>query len=130
LVTEDARKYLEMIQAVISRLASHAFLLKGWSVTLTSALPGFAGRVQGAQLVRLTLVPAVLFWALDAYYLTQERRHRALFARARDGHSPPYTFDEPALGGVAWLRAACSVTVAALHGVIALLALLLSVTWR
>jgi hypothetical protein len=33
----DKIKHLEMIQAVISRLANNSFLLKGWSITLVSA---------------------------------------------------------------------------------------------
>lgn len=36
-IDEDQRKYLEMIQAVIARLASNSFILKGWSVTLVGA---------------------------------------------------------------------------------------------
>jgi hypothetical protein len=31
-------KHLELIQAVISRMAGNSFLLKGWSVTLAAAL--------------------------------------------------------------------------------------------
>lgn len=129
-MTDDARKYLEMIQGVITRLSSHSFLLKGWSVTLASALLGFAGREQDDQLARLALLPALIFWALDAYYLGQERRHRLLFARARDGASPPFAFDAPPLTFGTWIRVLWSVTVAGLHGSISLLALYLSFAWR
>ena len=31
-------KHLEMIQAVITRMAKNSFLLKGWSITLTAAI--------------------------------------------------------------------------------------------
>lgn len=130
MTTDDTRKYLEMVQATVSRLASHSFVLKGWGVTLASALLGFAGRAQDAQLAALTLAPALIFWALDAYYLGQERRHRTLFARARDGLSPPFAFDEPPLSWRGWTRALASVTVAGLHGSIVLLALGLALAWR
>lgn len=129
-MSDDQRKYLEMIQSVIARLASHSFLLKGWSVTLATALLGFAGRAQDEQLARLALVPALIFWSLDAYYLGQERRHRHLFSRARDGTSPPFAFDEAPLTAAGWFRAVGGLTVIGLHGVLALLALTLSLIWR
>ncbi len=129
-MTDDVRKYLEMIQGVITRLASHSFLLKGWTVTLASALLGFAGREQDDQLARLALLPTLIFWALDAYYLGQEQRHRLLFAQARDGVSPPFSFNAPPLTLGTWIRALWSVTVVGLHGSISLFALYLSFVWR
>jgi len=42
---EDQRKHLELIQAVITRMAGNSFLIRGWSVTLVSALfTGSKGR--------------------------------------------------------------------------------------
>jgi phosphotransferase system glucose/maltose/N-acetylglucosamine-specific IIC component len=129
-LNEDQRKSLELLQAVIARLASNSFLLKGWSVTLASALLGFAGRQEDADLARLTLLPALIFWALDAYYLAQERQYRQLFSQTRDGVLPPFTFEVPRLSLGQWLRALVSMTVVGLHGLIAALALYLSFAWR
>ena len=33
---ENKRAHLEMIQAVITRMAGNSFLIKGWSVTLVA----------------------------------------------------------------------------------------------
>ncbi|MEN9503463.1 MAG: hypothetical protein RI964_2748 [Pseudomonadota bacterium] len=38
----DRLKHLEMLQQVITRMASNSFLIKGWSITLISALLAFA----------------------------------------------------------------------------------------
>ena len=37
-MTDDQRKHLEMIQTIIARLATNSFAVKGWSITLASAL--------------------------------------------------------------------------------------------
>lgn len=39
---EEKMRHLEMIQNVISRMASNSFLLKGWTVTLVVGLLAFA----------------------------------------------------------------------------------------
>lgn len=128
-MNEDERKYLEMIQAVIARLASNSFLLKGWSVTLASALLGYASSQQSSLLASLTLLPALVFWSLDAYYLAQERLHRELFERAREGKSDLYAFDTLSLSFTAWLVAAARPTTCVLHGAVAGLAVLLLSIW-
>ena len=35
---ENKRKHLEFIQAIISRMASNLFFLRGWTITLIGAL--------------------------------------------------------------------------------------------
>lgn len=126
---EDQRKYLEMIQAVIARLASNSFILKGWSVTLVSGLLGFAGQQLDPQTALLALLPALVFWMLDAYYLAQERQQRELFAQARDGASRAFAFDVPRLSVRDWLGAAFDSTVCGLHGPMAALVVVLSLVW-
>ena len=75
---EDLRKHLEFIQSVIERHARASFLLKGWSVTIVAAV--FLLAVRGAEPVLAMLagvLPTVVFWGLDGYYLRQERLYRA-----------------------------------------------------
>jgi hypothetical protein len=76
-------KHLDNIQAVITRLAQSSFTIRGWSVTLVSvffAILVSASRAGG--IVFTALVPTVIFWCLDAYYLRQERLFRQLHAAA------------------------------------------------
>ena len=64
---EDQRKHLELIQAIVARLAANSFTIKGWSVTIGSALLAFSVKDSDWHLALLTLLPILLFWGQDAY---------------------------------------------------------------
>jgi len=77
-------KHLEMIQVVISRMAGNSFLLKGWSITLTAAVFALASNKDShALLVLVALLPVVMFWWLDGFFLHQERLFRKLYDHVR-----------------------------------------------
>lgn len=75
---ESRIRHLEMIQRVVDRLAGNCFALKGWSVTVVSALFVLAAKDTNEGYAALALFPALCFWGLNAYYLRQERLFRAL----------------------------------------------------
>jgi hypothetical protein len=90
---EEGRiKHLEMIQAVIGRLGTDSFLVKGWAVTVVGAFLGFAVRAEDPELALASLFPTLLFWGLDAYFLRSERLFRALYDHVRNGPEgvPPF----------------------------------------
>jgi len=62
-------KHLDLVQSVISRMAQNSFHLKGWSVTVATAIFAFAAKESSPGFAVLALFPAVAFWCLDAYYL-------------------------------------------------------------
>ena len=77
-------KHLEFIQGVVNRLASDSFRLKGWTVVLVAALfvvLARGGRIESAS---IGLVPVLVFWGLDGYFLWQERLFRALYDHVRN----------------------------------------------
>ena len=80
---ENKRKHLEMIQNVINRLSRNSFLLKGWCVVLVSALFALAGGINNIYFVYIAYFPLLAFWALDAYFLHQDRLFRALYDYVR-----------------------------------------------
>lgn len=80
---EDLTKHLEFVQAVIARMAGNSFLLKGWTVTLSSALFALAAKDANPLFAVIALVPAVAFWCLDAYYHRLERLYRRHFDELR-----------------------------------------------
>lgn len=88
-MSETTIKHLEMIQAVIARMAGNSFALKGWAVTVTGAVLAFGADRKDTAVALLALVPAVVFWGLDGYYLALERRFRALYDDVRTGKAPP-----------------------------------------
>jgi hypothetical protein len=77
-------KYLDYLQAAITRMAANGFTAKGWSITLTTALLGIAVKDGNNQFALVGLVPVLLFWSLDAYFLALERRFRGLFGKAAE----------------------------------------------
>jgi len=82
---EKLIKHLEMIQGVVNRLAGNSFAMKGWSVTLVSALIAIAVDKGDGRFALAGLLPALLFWILDGYFLWQERLFRQLFDAVRLG---------------------------------------------
>lgn len=76
-------KHLEMIQAVIARLGSDSFLVKGWAVAATGVFLGFAVSNDQAWLALPSVVITGMFWTLDTYYLRSERLFRLLYDRVR-----------------------------------------------
>ena len=72
-----------MIEAVVNRLSTNSFLLKGWSVILVSALFALAAANAKLQFTCLAYFPAAAFWILDGYFLRQERLFRELYDHVR-----------------------------------------------
>jgi hypothetical protein len=82
--TNDNRlAHLGMIQGVINRMAGTSFILKGWSVTLVAAMSALAADNSRQAFAYLALLPALVFWGLDAYYLRQERLFRKVYDAVR-----------------------------------------------
>lgn len=72
-------KHLEMVQDVIKRMASNSFTLKGWTVTLVSAIFALSKLDTDKSFALFVFVPIITFWLLDSYYLYQERLYRQLY---------------------------------------------------
>lgn len=72
-------KHLELVQNVISRMASNSFMLKGWAVTLVAGIFALAEKDADKLYFLVSYIPVVVFWWLDAYYLFQERLYRLLY---------------------------------------------------
>ena len=62
---EKKIKHLEMIQVIINRLAGNSFLLKGWCVTLVSALLALSSKDSNTKFILVAYYPVFMFWILD-----------------------------------------------------------------
>jgi hypothetical protein len=82
-MNEKKIKHLELIQAIINRLANSSFLIKGWCVTLVAAILALANKDMNRGFIVIVLVPIVLFWCLDAYFLNLEKLFRELYNKVR-----------------------------------------------
>ena len=84
-MSEERRlKHLELIQGIITRLSTNAFLLKGWSVVLVSALFALSAADRRMELAAIAFLPALVFWGLDGFFLWRERHYRELYDRVRN----------------------------------------------
>ena len=106
---ENKVAHLEMIQRVITRMASNSFLIKRWSVTLVAALFALTAVNMNVLFTCLAFFPIFMFWALDAYFLRQERLFGKLYDHVRlsdwiDFSMDTRPFEEQVAGmfGVAW----------------------------
>ena len=70
------QKHLEIMQGVINRMAENSRTCKVWCVTLVAATLVLVARTGEPQHALIALVPTVLFYVLDAYYLSLERGFR------------------------------------------------------
>jgi hypothetical protein len=76
---ESKLKHLEFIQNIITRMNTNSFLVKGWNITIVSALIAIYASNQNICILLIGIIPTILFWFLDTYYLTQERKFRGLY---------------------------------------------------
>lgn len=79
-------KHLEFIQNNISRMNQCSFQIKGWMITVVTALLAlYAASVNiengtgNNVFLIVAIIPVLVFWMLDSYYLAQERKFRALY---------------------------------------------------
>lgn len=79
----NKHKHLEFIQASISRMSGNLFLLKGWSITLIAALFALAAKDTNKAYIIVAYFPLFIFWFLDGYFLSMERRFRSLYEHVR-----------------------------------------------
>lgn len=115
-------KHLDFIQAVITRMNRCSFLLKGWSVTLVSALFAFAAKGIDSRFVLVAYFPAIAFWVLDAFFLDQEKRYRKLYKMVitNDERVSELEMDTTKVEGIdgSWLNTMFSPTLRIFHGIV------------
>lgn len=118
---------LQFVQAAVERMAANSFLLKGWSVTIASAILAFAAKDARADMVPVVMLPATVFWGLDAYYLRQERLFRCLYEdlcrsaqSARESVAIPFSLSTARFRSQVpgWFATLWAPTVLALHGAV------------
>jgi hypothetical protein len=66
----------KIVQDIITRMGHNSFLIKGWAVSLVVVSLLFEGVVYHHF---IALIPWIVFWGLDAYFLQLERLYRQLY---------------------------------------------------
>ena len=81
---QERIQHLEFIQNIINRMNSNSFQIKEWMITIVSALLALYASSDNVTYVFVAIVPTLLFWYLDAYYLQLERKYRGLYDDVKD----------------------------------------------
>ena len=118
-------KHLALISAVVTRLANNSFLIKGWSLTLVSALATFI--LKESVSISVALIPLVgssFLWFLDAYYLQQERLFRKLYNEVRVLNEKDIDFSMVSNATVSFFAALWSRTLVLFHALPVLMSLI------
>jgi hypothetical protein len=82
-ISELRVKHLEMLQALITRMAGYGASFKSYCITVTTAVIGFAFTLHRPAVAALALLPVIAFGVADAQYLRVERRFRGVFNLVR-----------------------------------------------
>jgi len=123
---EEKLKHLEFIQNVITRMNTNSFLIRGWMITLVSALFALAAKDADSRYVIVTYIAIPVFWGLDAFYLSQERQYRDLYDDVRRKESTDFSMDASLynIGKNTWSRTVFSKTMRILYPSMLVIAIL------
>lgn len=134
--SDARRQHLDFIQAAVGRMSSASAVAKGWALTIATAAYGYAGTNSSVVVALLGMFAVLLFAAVDARYLREERKYRLLFDGARDGTVDLYemnatrycaTLTRAQCESIGWGKVVWSWSVRDYYGIILLVGLALLV---
>jgi hypothetical protein len=82
--SQAVQAHLGLMQGVIQRMASNSSSCKTWCVTLVSAILVTVADRNKTEYAVIGAIPILLFFALDTYYLSLEKRFRDSYNRFID----------------------------------------------
>lgn len=74
--SQAVQAHLGIIQSVIQRMASNSASCKAWCITLVSAILVIVADKGKPQYALIAVIPNILFFVLDSYYLALEKMFR------------------------------------------------------
>lgn len=72
-------KHIEIYQSLIVRMANNSAECKKWAIGLVSAIMILVAEKGIVNAAALAIIPVILFWFLDAYYLALEKQFRNIY---------------------------------------------------
>jgi len=120
-MNEKKLKHLEFIQNIITRMNGNSFLIKGWAITLVSALFALAAKDANLNYVLISYIVIPVFWILDGFFISTERQYRDLYNEIRIFDEENIDFDMNAsrfkIGDRKWINSIFSKTLIPFYGV-------------
>lgn len=82
-MSDKKLKHLDFIHNTINRMSTNSFLIKGWAVTIISALFIFSDDKMNERILAIAILAMMVFWYLNGFFLHQERKFRGLYDKVR-----------------------------------------------
>lgn len=76
-------KHLDYIHNTINRMSTNSFIVKGWLITLISAIFVLSDKTTNQDYLFISLLTIPVFWYLNAFFLKIERKYRKLYDDVR-----------------------------------------------
>jgi hypothetical protein len=93
--SNSVQTYLNILQGIITRMAASSANCKTWCVSLVSAILVVIADKNKPNYAWIALIPIVLFFLLDSYYLGLERSFREIYnSFVKDLHFGEVTTDK------------------------------------
>ena len=77
--SQSVQSHLTILQNVIQRMASNSSSSKAWCITLVSAILVIVADKGKPHYALIAIIPTLLFFVLDTYYLALEKGFRASY---------------------------------------------------
>jgi hypothetical protein len=78
-MNEEKQQHLEFIQNAISRMNENSFKIKELAILLATAILAIYATDKSSKVLLVSMLPTIILWILDAYYLQQERKFRGIY---------------------------------------------------
>lgn len=94
-MNEKKIKHLEFIQNAINRMSTNSFIIKGWCITIISAVYALSDKESDRNFSFISYILIPIFWYLNSYFLQLERKFRLLYDKVRmlDESNIDFTMD-------------------------------------
>lgn len=74
--SQSVQAHLGITQSIIQRMAANSASCKAWCITLVSAILVIVAEKSKPSYAYIAIVPTILFFILDSYYLALEKAFR------------------------------------------------------
>ena len=120
-------KHLEFIQNIIVRFNTNSFFIKGWTVTLISALFALSSKDANQKYIVVSLIGIISFWILDGFFISKERQFRALYNKVAQTQEVDFMMNisEFEKDNMNWICGVFSKTLIPFYGILTLIILIL-----
>lgn len=82
-MNDNKFKHLEFIHNTINRMSSNSFIIKGWIITLITAIFVLSDNEANKNFLFISMITIPTFWYINSFFLQQERKYRKLYDEVR-----------------------------------------------